>query len=108
MKVSVLIPTRERLQYLRFAVESVRRQSSPDWEIVIADNASTEDIAGYVASLDDPRIVFVRSDEPLPVTANWNAAIDASSGDMVIMLGDDDALLPGYLEAIADTWAART
>ena len=47
MKVSVLIPTRERLDYLRHAVESVRRQSTPDWEVVIADNASTEDIAGY-------------------------------------------------------------
>jgi hypothetical protein len=102
MTVSILIPTRERLHYLRLAVESVRRQSSPDWEIVIADNASTEDIAGYVASLDDPRVVYVRSDDPLPVTANWNAAIDASTGDMVIMLGDDDALMPGYLDVIAE------
>lgn len=102
MKVSVLIPTRERLRYLELAVESVRRQAGANWEIVIADNASTEDIAGYVTSLDDPRVVYVRSDEPLPVTANWNAALDASTGERVIMLGDDDALMPGYLDAIAE------
>jgi glycosyltransferase involved in cell wall biosynthesis len=68
---------------------------------VIADNASAEDIGGWVASLAEPRIVYRRSDEPLPVTANWNAALDASTGEQVIMLGDDDALLPGFLAAIA-------
>jgi glycosyltransferase involved in cell wall biosynthesis len=101
MTVSVLIPTRDRLEYLRHAVESVRRQSRADWEVVIADNASSEDIGAYVASLDDPRILYRRSDESIPVTDNWNVAIDASTGEQVIMLGDDDALMPGYLEALA-------
>ena len=44
------------------AVESVRRQSSPDWEIVIADNASGMDVAGYVAGRADPRVVYRRSE----------------------------------------------
>src|SRR5262249_35001366 len=79
VKVSVLIPTRERLEYLRYAVESVRRQTFSDWEIVIADNASSEDIGGYVDSLGEPRIVYRRSETPLPVTENWNVALDAAT-----------------------------
>jgi Glycosyl transferase family 2 len=103
--VSILLPTRDRLEYLQRAVESVLRQSRDDWEIVIADNASTEDIAGYVASLDEPRVTYRRSEASIPVTDNWNAAIDGSSGDQVLMLGDDDALMPGFLDAVAEAWA---
>ena len=45
--ISVLLPTKNRLTYLRYAVESVRRQDYPHWEIVISDNHSEEDILGY-------------------------------------------------------------
>ncbi len=49
--VSVLLPTRNRLEYLRTAIETVRRQDDGDWELVVSDNDSEEDIAGHVASL---------------------------------------------------------
>ena len=52
-------------------------------------------------------MVYRRSDESIPVTDNWNAAIDAASGEQVIMLGDDDALMPGFLEAVAEAWPTR-
>jgi glycosyltransferase involved in cell wall biosynthesis len=96
MKFSVLLPTRNRLEYLRYAVETVRRQDFEHWEIVVADNASEDDIAGFVAGLDDKRIRYVRSEEFLPVTDNWNRALERSSGEFVIMLGDDDGLMKGY------------
>jgi glycosyltransferase involved in cell wall biosynthesis len=97
MLFSVLLPTRDRLGLLRYAVESVRRQDDPDWEIVVSDNDSAEDVAGYVAGLADLRIRYVRTDGFVPVTDNWNNAIAHSSGEYLLMLGDDDALLPGYL-----------
>ncbi|HWF26591.1 MAG TPA: glycosyltransferase [Solirubrobacteraceae bacterium] len=102
VKLSVLLPTRDRLEYLRLAIATVRRQDSPEWEIVISDNASREDIGGYVAALDDPRIVYSRSDDFVPVTENWNRALAMASGDYVVMLGDDDGLLPGYVRGIAE------
>lgn len=101
IKFSVLLPTKNRLQLLRQAVETVRRQSYADWEIVVADNVSEEDIAGYVLGLDEPRVRYVRAAKPLPVTENWNLALRHSTGDYVIMLGDDDGLLRGHLEAVA-------
>lgn len=100
MKISVLLPTRDRLELLRHAVESVRRQRHDDWEIVVSDNASTEDVAGYVRSLGDSRIVYLRHDRFLSVTDNWNAALAGATGDYVIMLGDDDALLGRFMERI--------
>lgn len=96
MKFSIALPTRNRLEYLRYAVETIRRQDHDDWEIVISDNCSEDDIAGYVAGLADPRIRHFRVEHVVPVTENWNNALDRCTGDYVTMLGDDDGLMPGY------------
>ena len=102
MKFSVLLPTRNRLEYLRYAVETVRRQDYQDWEIVVSDNCSEDDIEGFVDSLGDPRILYARTDSFVPVTDNWNNALDRSTGDYIVMLGDDDGLLPGYFSTMAE------
>jgi len=96
MKFSVLLPTRNRLNLLRHAVETVLRQDYDDWEIIVSDNASHDDIRGFVASLDDERVIYIRSEKSIPVTDNWNLALSRCSGDYIIMLGDDDGLLPCY------------
>ncbi len=96
MKFSVLLPTRNRLDLLRYAVETVRRQDYDDWEIVVSDNFSDEDIGGYVRSLQDPRIRCHRTERFVPVTENWNNALARCTGDYVVMLGDDDGLMKGY------------
>jgi glycosyltransferase involved in cell wall biosynthesis len=96
MKISVLLPTRNRLALLSEAIESVLRLEDEDWEVIVSDNDSSEDVKGYVASLDNPRIVYVKTDGPISVTDNWNNALENSSGDYVVMLGDDDALLSSY------------
>ena len=100
MKFSVVIPTHNRLDLLKDAIETVRRQDDGDWELVVFDNASTDDIAGHVAGLSDKRIRYARSDEFLPVTDSWNSAIDLATGDYVVFLGDDDGLAPRYFSRI--------
>jgi hypothetical protein len=101
VKFSILLPTRNRLDLLKLAVESVRRQDYGDWEIVVSDNASDQDVPGYVQSIGDARIRAWRNPQLVPVTDNWNAALSHSSGDYFIMLGDDDALMPGALSRLA-------
>ncbi|MGH8247567.1 MAG: glycosyltransferase [Gammaproteobacteria bacterium] len=98
IRFSVLLPTKDRRELLIGAIATVQRQTYDHWELVVADNCSSDDVAAYVRSLKEPRIVYTRSDVPLPVTANWNRALDAASGDYVVMLGDDDGLIPGYFE----------
>jgi glycosyltransferase involved in cell wall biosynthesis len=100
MKFSVLLPTRNRLDLLSYAIETVRKQDYSDWEIIVSDNFSEEDIAGYVRSLDDSRIKYYRTDKFVPVTDNWNNALAKSDGDYVIMLGDDDCLMKGYFSTL--------
>lgn len=96
MKFSVLLPTRNRLQLLGYAVESVFRQDYEDWEIVISDNCSEENIEEYVMSLSDSRVKYSKFDTFVPVTDNWNNTLKYATAPYVIMLGDDDCLMPGY------------
>ena len=100
MKFSVLLPTRNRLNLLSYAIETVIRQDYHDWEIIISDNCSEEDIENYVVSLNDPRIKYYRTKEFISVTENWNNALAKSDGDYVIMLGDDDCLMQGYFSRL--------
>ena|GEM_PF-490318 len=100
IKISVLLPTRDRLDLLRHAVTSVRCLADQDWEIVISDNCSSGDVEGYVSSLEDERVRYLRTPELLSITENWNNALDHSTGAYVLMLGDDDALLSGYFTTI--------
>lgn len=101
MKFSILLPTRNRVRYLAFAMQTVLRQDYDDWEIIVSDNDSEEDVAGLCRSLGDARVKYVRTREFLPVTDNWNNALSQSTGDYVIMLGDDDGLMRGHLRTMA-------
>lgn len=98
--LSVLLPTRNRLRYLREAIETVRRQDDGDWELVVSDNDSQEDVEGHVRGLRDARVHYVRTASFVPVTDNWNSALAHSRGRYVVMLGDDDGLMPGFVAAI--------
>jgi glycosyltransferase involved in cell wall biosynthesis len=100
MKISVLLPTRNRIEYLKYAIESVIRQDYKDWEIIISDNFSEQNIKDYIYSLNDDRIRYYRTDSFISVTDNWNNALKKSTGDYIIMLGDDDGLLNGAFDTI--------
>lgn len=98
MKFSVLLPTKNRLDLLQYAITSVIRQDYDNWEIIVSDNCSEQDVAGYVCALNDSRIKYYKTTSAIPVTDNWNEALEKSTGDYVIMLGDDDCLMPGYFQ----------
>ena len=102
MKFTVLIPTRNRLVYLRFAIESVLRQNFDEWEIIVSDNYSEENIQEFVSNLNDERVKYFRTERMVNVTENWSNALRKMSGDYFILLGDDDSLTPNYFLKMRD------
>ena len=102
IKFSILLPTKDRLELLKHAVKSVQAQEYSNWELIISDNCSKMNIANWVRSLGDERIKYFRQNTPLSVTENWNKATEYATGDYKIMLGDDDALIPGALQLLYD------
>ena len=104
MKFSVLLPTRNGGKYLKSCIESVLSQDYKDMELIVFDNANTDNTAEVVNSYsNDKRLKYYRIDSVVSVTDNWNNALKKSSGDYVLMMGDDDFLLPGYFDTLDKT-----
>ncbi len=79
-------------------VESVRAQTMPDWELIVVDDGSTEDIQGLLTAFDDPRLVYVRFPENKGIPHGLNYALSIASGDYVQPLSADEFLWERKLE----------
>src|SRR5579871_6012309 len=99
-RFSVVIPTRNRARYLRASIRTVLHQRFQDFEVVVSDNCSNPETKQVVDGFQDPRLRYYRSDVPLAMTDNWETAISQAKGEYVIVIGDDDGLLPYSLEAL--------
>lgn len=98
MRFSVLLPTRNGGAFLANCIRSVLEQDHGDFELVISDNANSDATPQIIREFaGDPRVKALRQAQPIPVSENWTATLDASGGDYVLMMGDDDYLLPGAL-----------
>ena len=93
-RFSIVIPTRQRADTLRFAVETALAQTHPDFEVVVQNNGNDQATNEVVAAFASPRIVLSCSPNTLPYSANFEAALAASSGEFVAFIGDDDGMMP--------------
>ena len=96
--ISVILNTYNRAALLPRAVQSVLAQTHDDFELVIADDGSSDRTRGVVAAFDDPRVRYVRQHNA-GLSAARNFGVGSSSGRYVAFLDDDDEVLPGWLEA---------
>jgi glycosyltransferase involved in cell wall biosynthesis len=93
-KFSIVIPTRERHETLRYALQTCLAQDFDDFEVVVCDNFSSPATKQVVDEFGSPHIRYFRADRPLSMQDNWNLAYTYASGDWVIFIGDDDGFLP--------------
>lgn len=97
MKISLIIPTRERVETLRSSLALALSCDDPDLEIVVSDNHSTDGTAEHLAAIDDPRLKVVRPEGRVAMRLNFEAGLSAATGDYLIVIGDDDGILPSGL-----------
>jgi len=98
--VSIGLPTYNRGAQLDVAVASALAQTHADLEVVISDNASTDDTTARCAAwaAGDPRVRVIRHERNLGPTSNFNGLFAGLDGTFVLMLADDDHLDPDYVE----------
>jgi glycosyltransferase involved in cell wall biosynthesis len=95
--VSVCIPARNSAAYLAAAIDSVLAQEFADYELVVCDNASTDETPEICAGYSDPHFRAARFEESVGQAANWNRCLDLAKGGYVILLHADDELRPKFL-----------
>lgn len=97
--VSVLIPAYKQAEYVAECLDSLIAQTYRDWEAVVVDDGSPDDVAAAVAPYvrKDGRIRFCHTDNR-GVSAARNYAASITSGEYILPLDADDTIEPTYIE----------
>ncbi|MCG9793513.1 glycosyltransferase family 2 protein [Flavobacterium algicola] len=100
MKYSIGIPTFKG-RYFEECIESIINQSYSDFELIIVNDCSPDDIEGSLAKFNDPRIRYYKNSVNTGaenVIDNWNKCLSLANGEYFVLMGDDDKFEPNYLE----------
>ncbi len=97
--ISVVLTTFNRVSQLARAIESVCAQTDAKFELIVIDDASTDNTAAYLTTLNDPRIRTRVAEKNLGPSGARNLGIDMAAAPVVAFLDSDDRYLPHRLSA---------
>jgi glycosyltransferase involved in cell wall biosynthesis len=97
---SVVIPTRDRIEFLKDAVASVLWQTLQPCEVVVVDDASSDGTADWLNRQDPNRVVVVRLDQHAERAVARNRGFERARAETVLFLDDDDRLRPSALRRL--------
>ena len=98
MLVSTIICTYNYAKYVGEAIDSVLSQGVTDHEVIVIDNASTDDTPAVLAGYRDPRLRIIRVAENRGLGSGMNIGLEAAQGDFLTFLDADDRWRPGKLQ----------
>lgn len=107
--ISVYIPTYNRLELLKRAVQSVQNQTYKNFEIIIVDDNSSDGTQDFLVGLAkvDSRIRYFFKNKNSGACVSRNIAINLAQGELITGLDDDDYFLPHRLEFFLDYWVNK-
>lgn len=106
MLISIYMPTKNRLDSLRTAISSVLNQSYQEIELIVVDDASSDDTVAFMNELvtTEPRVKFISQSISQGACVARNLAINLSTGVFVTGLDDDDEFAPEHISSLLEYW----
>ena len=99
LRISVIIPTKNRIDMLKIALNSIFTQTYPVYEIIVIDDGSdSDDIIDLIRVINEPKVSLLRNHSSKGANYSRNRGIKVSTGDFIAFLDDDDYWLPQKLE----------
>lgn len=89
-KISILMPNYNYEKFLSTAIESVLFQTYTNFELIISDNASTDNSINEIKKYNDKRIILLKSTENIPLYQNIERAKENATGKIITILHSDD------------------
>jgi hypothetical protein len=101
--VSVIITSYNYAHYIRESISSVLTQEFPSFELIVVDNASTDNTDEVLAEFaGDARLRYIKNETNIGLTPNHNRGLGFARGDYILFCSADDRLLPGHLRRSYD------
>ena len=109
-EISVVMPNFNRSAYISTAIESVLSQTKSDIELIVVDDASTDDSVGMVEGISrkDPRVRLISQRTHEGVSKCRNLGIRSSNADTIAFIDSDDVYAPHALELMLDAILASS
>jgi len=98
--VSILMPAYNCENYIKEAIECILNQTFKNWELLIADDASTDKTKTLIDSYNDPRIKSFHNALNLGYLKTWNNLISLSKGDFITFQDADDSCAVNRIELL--------
>jgi glycosyltransferase involved in cell wall biosynthesis len=101
MKFTIGLPV-IKIAYLQETLDGIKNQSFKDFELIIKNNASTDDVKNKIRHMcnewiEKDNVKYFESNKQLRMTENFNSILDKASGDYFTIMSDDDIMEPDYL-----------
>lgn len=96
--LTVLMPVFNAQSFLREAIDSILNQTLRDFELLIVNDASTDESLSIIQSYDDPRIRVVNNESNLGISATLNKGINLSTTELIARMDADDISAPTRLQ----------
>lgn len=97
---SIILPVRNGSNYIRECIDSILSQTYTSFELLILENASTDNTVEIINSFGDERIKIIPAERPLTIEENWARAVEIPKAEYMTLIGHDDILQPNFLEII--------
>jgi GT2 family glycosyltransferase len=106
VKVSIIIPVLNQLEYTKMCLESIYNNSTPGtYEIIVVDNGSTDGTAAWLKGKKN--IIVIKNRKNIGVAAAWNQGIKKSRYDYVCIINNDLILSAGWLDALTNFYMTK-
>lgn len=104
MTVDIMMPFYGDVRQMRDAVNSVLRQTSDNWRLVVIDDQYPDPSIGeWLRAMEDPRVTYLRNNENLGSNGNFRRCVELAENELTVIMGCDDVLLPNYVAWVEET-----
>lgn len=98
-KYSVIIPTKNGMPYLEYAVKSALATEHPDIEVLVSLDPTGDESKLFLDSITDKRLRVIHPKPGLSMSEHWDFAQSHAGGEWQMFLGQDDLMMTGYIDA---------
>lgn len=96
--LSIAIATKDREKYCIQSIQSILSLQNKNIEITLSDNSATTQVKDFVENMQSDQIVYRYDNGPVSSIENFNRAVELTTGEYVMLIGDDDTILPKAIE----------
>jgi glycosyltransferase involved in cell wall biosynthesis len=90
--LSIVIPTKNRFEYALKAIESCLRIQEDNYELIVEDNSSNNDLEEAISRIKDKKLRYIHNKESIDMSMNFENAVERANGEYITVIGDDDSV----------------